>query len=704
MRLGWELDHKPFKVLIFVPMTCQHGGRESVSHVVLRRRSIAIRTIGHSSGARQETAVPTTPERGTARMSNELTGRTLGQYELIEQIGRGGMASVYKARALERGGGIVAVKILAPQLAVDPTFQARFLREAEVLSQLRHPNIMPVFDYGEADGYLFIVMPFMQVGGLSDRLRRGPLGVQEGARIFRQIASALQYAHHKGIIHRDVKLSNILLDAEGNAWLSDFGFVHIDDSNLSLTGSALVGTPAYIAPELVEGQSPTPHTDQYSLGVVLYQMSTGKLPYEAETPMAMAIKHLMEPLPRPRAVNPKLPDAVEQVITKALSKDPSQRYDSVEALCDAFEGSLAQAIDIDSGVVKPGARGEDPVTEVLEKPKLEAEARPRQWWRWAALAAVLLLACPLGTWFAVTSMGDSFALGRTETEALSIEDVQFTVVAMVTASAQPAGTFVPPGYVETVVYQTMAAKESEAAIASRNGNQPSVTPSGPILTGTHDADATQVGSETPEPGMDVSPTATWPGTGSATPRPSATSPPPAQPASETPDRGSGSGATHTRTPTRTRTLTPTSTRTITPTPSVTKTATITLSPTPSPTPTVDFCALIVLDGFEVDKKDVLWFVTNNSGQTITIVDIYLDWPSAGVILEKVKFGGKDIWKVGDDAPPTHINSNWNGALKDRQLEHGKKEDLKFEFQEQPGPSGYDLELTFDLGCTFTSSK
>jgi serine/threonine-protein kinase len=267
----------------------------------------------------------------------ELIGETLGNYSILDEIGRGGMADVFKALDIE-SGETVAVKILSPQLNLDSKIKARFTREAKVLSGLQHPNIVPILDFGESNGMIYIVMPFMEVGTLHDRMLVGRLRLRDCAVIIDQVAAALQHAHEAGVVHRDVKPSNILFDSDGNAWLSDFGFAHVTDASLSLTGSALIGTPAYISPEQINGNKINHLSDQYSLAILLYQMCTGSLPFNADTPLAIIIKHATEPLPRPRMVNPRIPDIIEAVLIKALAKDPDQRYSSVVEFNDAFRG------------------------------------------------------------------------------------------------------------------------------------------------------------------------------------------------------------------------------------------------------------------------------------------------------------------------------------------------------------------------------
>jgi serine/threonine-protein kinase len=210
---------------------------------------------------------------------------------------------------------------------------------------MQHPNIMPILDFGEVDGLAYIVMPYIGSGTLQERLARGPLDPKEGSRIVAQLAAALDCAHQNGVIHRDVKPSNVLLDPMGNALLSDFSFAHQTDASQNLTGRLLVGTPAYMAPEQCRGDPIDARSDQYALSVVLYQMVTGRLPFEGDTPMAVAMKHVNEPLPRPTLVNPNLPPEIEIVLVRGLAKDPNLRYGSVMELNAAFQQATEIAMD-----------------------------------------------------------------------------------------------------------------------------------------------------------------------------------------------------------------------------------------------------------------------------------------------------------------------------------------------------------------------
>jgi serine/threonine protein kinase len=213
-----------------------------------------------------------------------MIGKTLGGYRIIEQVGMGGMATVFKAYdpSTDRH---VAVKILPQQYSTNPSFRARFEREARAIARLEHLHILPVFGYGEEDGITYMVMRYMDTGTLTDLIHQGAMALDDAGRLIRQIASALNYAHSKGVIHRDIKPSNILIDDQGNAWLTDFGIAKIVESAVDLTGTGLIGTPAYMSPEQCRGEKDlSPASDQYSLGIMLFEMVTGRTPYQAETP------------------------------------------------------------------------------------------------------------------------------------------------------------------------------------------------------------------------------------------------------------------------------------------------------------------------------------------------------------------------------------------------------------------------------------
>ncbi len=282
----------------------------------------------------------------------ELTGKQLGPYRVVAPLGEGGMAAVYKAyqAGMDR---YVALKILPRYFASDPQFVGRFEQEAKVLARLLHPHILPVHDYGEADGYTYIVMPFVDSGTLADLLRGGPLSLAQIRSIIAQVGDALDYAHSQGVIHRDVKPSNILVDQRGNCLLTDFGIAKMVEATVHFTRTGgLVGTPAYMSPEQITGEELDGRSDIYSLGIVLYEMATGRPPYQAETPPAIFVKHLHDPLPPPRSLNPSLPEAVERVILKSLAKRREDRYqtggDMVQALRSVIPDTpLTESVPVD---------------------------------------------------------------------------------------------------------------------------------------------------------------------------------------------------------------------------------------------------------------------------------------------------------------------------------------------------------------------
>ena len=270
-------------------------------------------------------------------MKDDLIGKTLGQFEIIEEVGRGGMASVYRARQASINR-IVAVKVLPRSLLHDPSFYERFTREVDLVAHLEHPHILPIYDYGEVDGTPYIAMRYLAGGSMAQWIRRGLPPLDKLAKPIEQVSAALDYAHQEGVIHRDLKPGNILLDENGNAYLSDFGIARVLDSNL--TGSAIIGTPAYMSPEQANGLPLDARSDIYSLGVVLYELVTGQEPFEAATPVALLLKHINEPMPSARALRSDLPLSAERVIVKATAKRPEDRYPSASDLADAFAAAL----------------------------------------------------------------------------------------------------------------------------------------------------------------------------------------------------------------------------------------------------------------------------------------------------------------------------------------------------------------------------
>jgi eukaryotic-like serine/threonine-protein kinase len=266
-------------------------------------------------------------------------GTNLGPYRIISELGRGGMATVYKAYqpALAR---MVAVKVLPEYSVEEPGFKERFQQEAIAVANLRHPNIPAVYDYGEANGVVYIASEYVDGGTLTDQLGK-PLPVEYAIEILTPIAAALDYAHSKGVLHRDVKPSNVLMERDGTPVLADFGLAKMmAPGRTNLTGTGMImGTPQYMAPEQCEGRELTPAADLYALGVVAYEMLTGRPPFIAETPLAVMLAQVTNTLPPPRQVNPSISEPVQAVLLKALAKKPEDRY----VACTRFARALSEA-------------------------------------------------------------------------------------------------------------------------------------------------------------------------------------------------------------------------------------------------------------------------------------------------------------------------------------------------------------------------
>lgn len=270
----------------------------------------------------------------------------LGRYRIIEILGQGGMATVYRAHdpMFNRD---VAVKIISPQ-ALGVTARARFQREAHIIARLAHSAIVPIFDLGVNGDQLYYTMAYMAGGSLAERISQDILPDADITHIIDRIAAALDAAHRENVIHRDIKPANILFDQHGDAYLSDFGVVKLIEDKTNLTTSELLGTPAYMAPEVGDPNGITPLLDVYALGVTLFQMLSGELPYQADTPIGMIAAHMSQPVPDIRVLCPELSIAVQQVIEKALAKDPNMRFQSAGELASALRAALANTRPISS--------------------------------------------------------------------------------------------------------------------------------------------------------------------------------------------------------------------------------------------------------------------------------------------------------------------------------------------------------------------
>jgi serine/threonine-protein kinase len=324
-------------------------------------------------------------------MIGELIG---GRYEIEELVGTGGMSSVYRARdrVLERR---VALKILHEHFSADPEYVERFRREARAIARLNHPNIVTVIDRGEFGKRQFIVFEHIPGENLKEVVEReGQLPVAQALALTHQIARGLAFAHQHGVVHRDVKPQNVLLDESGTAKVTDFGIARSLDPGEELTQTGtLLGTSDYIAPEQASGEPIDARSDQYSLGVLLYELLTGEVPYPADSFMAVAMRHLRDPVPSVRERRRDVPDRVDKIVARAMAKSPADRFPSIEAMMGAIEGALA---DTGEGAGRNEATGVHSRVERPSPSRSAARPGPRRRQRRRRFAPLLLALLVVG--------------------------------------------------------------------------------------------------------------------------------------------------------------------------------------------------------------------------------------------------------------------------------------------------------------------
>lgn len=474
----------------------------------------------------------------------EAENRQIGPYEIREIIGQGGSSVVYKAYDTVNDR-VVAIKVLSPSYSLDDNFLRRFQREYDVILNLDHPNIVPVLDFGDFHDYTYLVMPYYGGGSLADRLESGRLTLREGAGMFKQICKALDFAHRRGIVHRDIKPGNILFDSAGNAVLADFGLARINDASISLTGSTVLGTPAYISPEQARGEEVGPEADQYSMGVILFQLVTEHLPFHADTPMAVLFQHVKDPLPRPSTLKKNVPELIEHVIIKATAKKPAHRFASILEFNKAFQATIAHIVDPKRySAPKIEIDFDDATTAVLFETKVEQERRRRRNRRLFVAASVVMLSL----------LVCSVAFGGSNWLTNIIESVNVSALGSGIALLPPSPTS-EPGLGRGFVEPTSAGDE----IIGITGLDPTSTATKSFVSGVDDIDPTETPTITDTPTLGPSPT------------PTDTSDPAVIP-------------TDTHTATAMNTATATWTATSGPTPTFTNTATWTATATSSPVP------------------------------------------------------------------------------------------------------------------------
>ena len=390
-----------------------------------------------------------------------------GRYEIKAEIGRGGMATVYHAYdpRFERE---VALKVLPREMLHDPQFRTRFEREAKTIAMLEHPAIVPVYDFGEEDGQPYFVMRYMTGGSLTERMKHAAMTIQEVAHLFGRLAPALDEAHAKGVIHRDLKPGNILFDQYGEPYISDFGIAKIAASQANVTGSAILGTPAYMSPEQAQGEGIDGRSDIYGLGVIMFELLTGQQPYHGDTPMSVVIKHITDPVPHILDVKPDLPPAIEAVIEKAMAKDRDERFPTVKALTDALNavarGETPDLENIDKTLVAssktatPKRSVPEPKTMLAKRGQAPAPVpaapragtgtttSPKKTGLWIGLGGIALLVCVAVVAGGVILLKDKipFLAAPTPTEGPPIVRITDTLEVRQPTSTDTPGALHPP--------------------------------------------------------------------------------------------------------------------------------------------------------------------------------------------------------------------------------------------------------------------
>ncbi|WP_243120398.1 Stk1 family PASTA domain-containing Ser/Thr kinase [Pelotomaculum sp. FP] len=414
---------------------------------------------------------------------NRLIGKLLGnRYEILEQLGGGGMAIIYKGRdtLLNR---LVSIKVLRPEFTCDEDFIQRFRREAQAIASLSHPNIVSIYDVGWEDKVHYLVIEYIEGDNLKNLIRaQGTIQTERAVEIARQISDALQHAHENNIVHRDVKPQNILITREGRAKLTDFGIAKEATTATLTQTDTIVGSVHYISPEQARGETAGPRSDIYSLGIVLYEMVTGALPFEGETPIGVALKHIREAPPHPSSLNPAVSPMLESIIARAMAKNSVERYETARQLSldldkvakPVFQKAVKADTDDEfaTRVIPTITRGNLSPPPAAPAPEQNNPGRRRTAWLWAALVALGLLAAGVAAFQlyinvpeipmpAVEGMTQEEAKSELLAKGIKEKNIQITLSAHPTVQAGRVISQDPPAQTSVKVTRTVTLTVSQ---------------------------------------------------------------------------------------------------------------------------------------------------------------------------------------------------------------------------------------------------
>ena len=544
-----------------------------------------------------------------------LIGQCLGPYELRSLLGEGGMASVYGAQQIMTGRvqRMVAIKVIESGLTRKPEFVARFEREAQTIMSLSHAHILKVFDYGQQENTVYLAMELLVGGSLADRMRREQLDLETIERLLTQIANALDYAHSKGIIHRDLKPQNVLLDESENAFLTDFGIVKLLNETTGLTQSGVtVGTPAYMSPEQWQGGAIDSRSDIYSLGVMLFEMLSGRAPFKGDTPYQLMHQHIFETPPALSDLCIELPASLDGVIKGSLAKNPDERFPTAKALVTAFRAAIdastkqsfpsaASASDLQSAPAEIQVNAE--TTDIIQ----DAKPAPLGTGRvplFAGLAVTLLMLILAGVIITTSTKPQSVTL----TKILQLD----TSIVALSVSAAPSSTIV--------------VSEPPSPIAIFSDIPASNTPFMVVMLSTAGATLTSTSSATLLPTRAATLTQA-PILSSNTPSPVPTSTP-------------------------TASLTSTYTPTITFTPSPTMTSTLSDTPTLILTPTVTLYPFALKNAARIRSGPGVGY------PVLVVMDVNSQEVNSAFIIGQGPLGYDDWYLIQWTSPDQMLNSGW----------------------------------------------